>query len=321
MNRKERVIAAIEHKPVDHVPVLFTSHFPREEHFDRPAAEAHLRFFEEVSPDIQKIMNENLVPNFGKIRTPDDWKQIPKIGRGSPFIQRQLNMARDICERMDSSAFNVGTLHGIVASAIHPIEPDIGYEAARALLCSHLREKSGPVVDAMKRIADGMSELARAYVDIGLDGIYFASLGGERHYFTDGEFAEYVAPLDKQIMSAAKAGGGRVVLHICKNDIAFDRYMDYEGLYDIVNWGVYEADLSLRDGRKRFAKGAVMGGLSNQASAVICTGTRQEVESAVRDVLEEIGSDGFILGTDCTLPTNLPYQQLRYVTDYLRSRA
>lgn len=318
MNKKERVIAAIEHKPVDHVPVLFTSHFTRDKHFDRPAAQAHLRFYEEVSPDIQKIMNENLVPNFGKIRTPEDWKQIPRIGRESPFIQRQLNMARDICERMDSSAFNIGTLHGIVASTIHPIEADIGYEASRALLCSHLREKSGPVLDAMKRIADGLSELARAYVDIGLDGIYFASLGGERHYFTDGEFAGYVAPLDKQIMAAAKEGGGRVVLHICKNNIAFDRYTQYEGLYDIVNWGVYEAGLSLRDGRKRFAKGAVMGGLSNKPDAVVCAGTRQEVELAVQEVLDEIGTVGFIMGTDCTLPTDTPYQQLRYVTDYLR---
>ena len=37
-----------------------------------------------------------------------------------------------------------------------------------------------------------------------------------------------------------------------------------------------------------------------------------------QEVLDEIGTVGFIMGTDCTLPTDMPYQQLRYVTDYLR---
>lgn len=318
MKKKERVLAAIRQESVDHVPVYFTTHFTKDKHFDQPAVEEHLKFFKEVDPDIQKIMNENLVPNYGSIKTPEDWKNIPVIDRNSPFMQRQLDMVKRIYDEMGHDAFNIGTLHGIVASAIHPIESHYGYEPVRELLCAHLRENKVPVFDAMRRIADGLSDLAEAYMEIGLDGILYAGLGGERNYFTDDEFAEFIAPLDKQIMSAAKKAGSHTILHMCKNNVNFDRYDSYKGLYDITNWGVYETGLSLSEGRERFPEGAIMGGLSNHLDSVICKGTPKEIGEAIDAILHEVGKVGFILGTDCTIPTGVAYEQLRIATDYVR---
>ena len=54
----------------------------------------------------------------------------------------------------------------------------------------------------MKRIADGLCQLAGKFVELGLDGILYAGLGGERFLFTDQEFEEYIMPFDKQIMKA-----------------------------------------------------------------------------------------------------------------------
>lgn len=318
MTKKERVLAAINQQPVDHVPAYFTTHFTRDKHFDQPAVEEHLRFFEEVNPDIQKIMNENLVPNFGPINKPEDWACIPHLDRNAPFMQRQLDMMEKIYQRMDKDAFNIGTLHGTVASTIHPIESHYGYEPVRELLCAHLRENEAPVMEAMQRIIDGMTDLAKAFIEIGLDGILYSSLGGERHYFTDEEFDRWIAPLDKQVMRAVKEAGGYVILHMCKTNVNFDRYKSYEGLYDITNWGVYEADLSLTEGRKRFPNGAIMGGLSNHLDAVICQGSKAEIEKEVQKVVEEAGKTGFILGTDCTIPTGVAYSQLRIATDYVK---
>ncbi|MDO5733031.1 MAG: uroporphyrinogen decarboxylase family protein [Eubacteriales bacterium] len=318
MKKRDRVFAAIKHETVDHVPAYFTTHFTKDKHFDDPAVEEHLRFYEEVNPDIQKIMNENLVPYFGMIKTPDDWKCIPKLDRNSDFMRRQLEMVKKIFDRMDKDAFNIGTLHGIVASSIHPIEWHYGYEPVRELLCAHLREKKEPVLDAMKRIAEGLCDLARAYMEIGLDGILYASLGGERHYFTDEEFEEYIAPLDKLILQTAKEAGGHNILHMCKQNVNFDRYQSYKGLYEISNWGVYEAHLSLTEGRACFPDGAVLGGLSNQPDSVLCQGSREEIEQEIDKVLAEVGREGFILGTDCTIPTGVSYRQMRIATDYLK---
>ena len=62
MKKRERVFAAMKNQPVDKIPSYFTMHFPREVAFGEAAVEEHLKFFKEVNPDIQKIMNENLGP-------------------------------------------------------------------------------------------------------------------------------------------------------------------------------------------------------------------------------------------------------------------
>ena len=316
MKKRERVFAAMKGEPVDKIPSYFTMHFPREVAFGEAAVEEHLRFFKEVNPDIQKIMNENLVPNMGSIKTPEDWKCIRTISLNDKFMQDEIELVKRVLDKCDHDAFNIGTLHGIVASTIHPIEPDYGYMPVRQLLCSHLRQNKAPVLDAMKKIADGMCQLAQKFVELGLDGILYAGLGGERFLFTDEEFAEYIMPFDKQIMTACLEAGGYNILHMCKTDVNFDRYKSYKGLYTIANWGVYEANLSLTEGRKIFTDCAIMGGLSNHKGP-LTDGTPDEIRAEVKKVVAESGNRGFILGTDCTIPTGTPYSNLRIAVDAL----
>lgn len=62
MNQRERVLAAIKGQPVDHVPSLFSLHFPKEVSAGEAAVEAHISFYKETGVDVIKIMNENLEP-------------------------------------------------------------------------------------------------------------------------------------------------------------------------------------------------------------------------------------------------------------------
>ena len=100
-------------------------------------------------------MNENLVPNMGSIKTPDDWKCIRSISLNDKFMQDEIELVKRVLDRCDMDAYNIGTLHGIVASTIHPIEPDYGYMPVRQLLVSHLRQDKAPVLDAMKGLPTG----------------------------------------------------------------------------------------------------------------------------------------------------------------------
>ena len=47
-----------------------------------------------------------------------------------------------------------------------------------------------------------------------------------------------------------------------------------------------------------------MGGLANR-SGVLVNGTEEEIRSEVHKVLQDFGTQGFILGADCTLPTDI----------------
>ena len=51
------------------------------------------------------------------------------------------------------------------------------------------------MIEAWKRIADCMANLAQKYIELGVDGVYYAGLGAERRYFTDEEFAECIGNL------------------------------------------------------------------------------------------------------------------------------
>lgn len=315
MTKRERVMAAIRKETVDFVPTSFTLHF--NEKTGKEAVEAHLKFFEETDTDIIKIMNENLVPDAGEIRRPEDWNKIPTYSLKDSFMQSQLDMVKAIMEKADPEAFSVGTLHGICASAIHPIEARYGYEPVRELFCAHMRENKAPMLEAFKRITDGMCQLALAYKELGLDGIYYAALGGERHYFTDEEFAEAMEPFDKQILQVSKEAGNVNVLHMCKNNLNMNRYASYADLVDIVNWGVYEADFSLEEGRKLFPGKTIMGGLANR-SGVMVDGTIEELKAESKRIVQEFGKEGFILGADCTLPTEIEYSRIKAITEAMK---
>ena len=140
MKKRDRVFAAIRGEEVDHVPCGFSLHFPPECASGDAAIEAHLRFFKETDTDIIKIMNENLVPDVGEIRTAEDWKKIPSYSMKDGFMQKQMELTEKILAKADPNAFSLGTLHGICASAIHPIEARYGYEGTRERMCAHLRE-------------------------------------------------------------------------------------------------------------------------------------------------------------------------------------
>ena len=56
MTNKERVINAIEGKRVDHVPMTFSIHFPKEVAFGDAAVKSHLDFYKnnerKLSPSV-----------------------------------------------------------------------------------------------------------------------------------------------------------------------------------------------------------------------------------------------------------------------------
>lgn len=309
MNQKERVLAAIARQEVDHVPSLFSLHFPADITDHDAIVQAHLDFFRRTGCDVSKIMNENLVPLAGELNNPADWDKVAAFDRHAPFMQKQLRLVEDIMAQLSPDSYAIATMHGITASAIHPFEARYGYVPIREMFCRHLREDPRPVAAAMDRIADGMIDYARACMALGVDGIYYASLGGERHFFTDEEFAAYIAPVDLKIMRGIREAGGQVFLHICKEDLNMERYRAYGPLADVVNWGVYEAPYGLEDGRRLFPDSAILGGLANR-SGVLVHGTDEELTQAVRDIIRGFGKKGFLLGADCTLPTEIPYEKI-----------
>lgn len=320
MTKKERVIAAIEGRETDQVPCGFSLHFPVEDAYGEAAVKAHLDFFKESDTDILKIMNENLVPYMGEILHGSDYCMVKEMSLEDPFMKDQIALVKEILAGCESDAFVLGTLHGITASAIHPLEkmePGYTYDGVREKLCRLIHEDKDTVLAGMERIADVMCELAAEYIRLGADGIYYAALGGETRFFTDEEFEEIVKPFDIRIMKAIKDAGGYCFLHICKDGLNMERYRGYEEYADVVNWGVYEAPYTLEQGRELFAGKTIMGGLPNR-HGVLVDGPAEAVKEETRRIINTFGKTGFILGADCTLATEQDMELLKAAVEAAR---
>lgn len=317
MNAKERVIRAINGEETGGVPSSFSLHFPEGCGEGDAGVKAHLEFFEATGTDICKIMNENLIPYCEGISCGKDYKNLPSFHLESGFMKKQVELTERILDACGSEKFMMGTLHGVVACGIHPIEKKYGYDGSRLAMTEHFRQDRDTVLDAYKRITEGMCRLAEKYIALGLDAVYYAALGGEYRYYTDEEFAQYIEPLDKQILKTIKDAKGYCFLHICKDRLHMQRYKDYGTYADVVNWGVYEAPFSLEEGRTLFPGKAIMGGLANR-SGVLVDGTEEEIRTEVKRVIDGFGRKGFILGADCTLPTEIDYRRIRAAVEAAR---
>ena len=319
MTKRERVLAAILGQDIDSIPSSYSLHFPAEKAKSNKGVRSHLEFYKKTDVDIMKIMNEYLVPDFGGIRVPSDWKIIPSFNRKTKFISDFGDFVKKIVDRLGPDDFFLATIHGICASSIHPIEARYGYLPVRELQVSHLREKSAPYLDACRRIADGLCCMADVLLEAGVDGIYYAALGGERHFYTDEEFSRAVLPFDLQVLRHIKAKGGYVLLHLCKNNLNMQRFKPYAPYADIVNWGVAETNFSLKDGKKLFSNAAIMGGLPNRAK-MWSQGSDEDLKKAIKKIIAEMGRKKFIMGADCTLATDLAYERINTAVRTARLR-
>ena len=298
MKNRERVLAAVSGKPVDYVPAGFWIHFPKDCFETEKSIQAHLDFFDKTGTGIMKIMNENLVPCDIPIEKASDWKNITD----------QIEIVKRILDKTHDKGVTLLTVHGIVASAWHARGGSAGYETGRQLLVNHLRENPSAVHSAYEVISDALVILVEEAISAGIDGIYYAALGGEDYLYTEEEFQEFVKPYDIKILKAAQKSPCFNVLHICKDHVNLSRYKDYPA--DVVNWGVYKQNPSLEEGRKVFPNSAILGGL-NDRSGVLVGGTDVEIEDEVFNILGRMGTTKFILGADCTLPTEISYSKIR----------
>ncbi|MBP1990646.1 uroporphyrinogen decarboxylase family protein [Paenibacillus eucommiae] len=308
MNKKERVFAAIRGEQVDRVPVGFWLHFPKDSHNGDQSVQAHVDFFKQTNTDIVKIMNENLVPCTHQINKATDWQYVRPINMKDKFVLDQLDIIKRIMDKLGDEAVVITTIHGTVASAFHARGGGDGYETLRTMLSTHLREETQIVSDAFRHVSEGVAEFTKACLDAGAQGIYYAALGGESSLFTDEEFEAHIKPNDLMILEAAQSASAFNVLHMCKEQINFQRYKDYKP--DVVNWAVHDNNLTLLEGKKLFPDSAVIGGLDDR-SGVLVNGTDEEIEQAVYSILDQMGSKKFILGADCTLPTEISYAKIK----------
>jgi len=308
MNKRERVMAVVRGGQPDHVPSGFWLHFPSGCEGGRASEDIHMDFFERTGTDLCKVMNENLLPRDTSIKTAADWSRVKPFDRRAKHIRDQIDLVKRVTDRVAGEAVVLATIHGAAASISHVLGSGSLYDRDKLLQVRHLRENPSGMRAAFEAVTEILQYLAEECIRSGADGIYYAALGGETYGYSREEFDGLIRPSDLAIMEAAKDRPCFNVLHICKDRIDLSKYVGYPG--EVVNWGVYSDNCSLEEGRRYFPGKVILGGLEDRAG-VLVSGTLDEIEREVRGIIDGFGAQGFMLGADCTLPTEIDYARIR----------
>ena len=141
-------------------------------------------------------------------------------------------------------------------------------------------------------------------------------MGAEFAYFTSEEFEEFIAPIEREILNYIKSKTNFHILHICKSGIDLARYRDYHP--QVVNWAVHEENPGLLEGAKFFPDSILFGGFDDRAG-VLVDGTEDQIIRETHRLLAQMENRPFILGADCTLPTEISYQRIHNVVKAVES--
>jgi len=306
MNKREAVLSFLDQsKPQEYIPAAFFLHFDPICHQGPAAVEKHLEYFHYTGMDFLKIQYEQGFPHLPQIQSPQDWAKMPFYKKD--FYQPQLDVVAGLVKAAKAEALVLVTLYSPFMCA--------GHTTSDALISAHIREDPEAVKKGMQIITDSLMGFVKECVRLGVDGFYHSTQGGEAHRFQDqASFQECVKPYDLILMKEIRQTSLFNILHVCDYQDSYDDlspFLDYPGQVVNCNPQVGNRKLSGAEISRMFRR-PFMGGLERKG--ILATGSPEAVRREVEVVLKE-APDKFILGADCTVPSETSWDNLKLAID------
>ncbi len=317
MDKKTRVLNAFNQKEVDRVPVGFWFHFTGEETKGQACIDAHLKFYDEINPDMVKIMSDSYFPYPFEvdIKESSDWRKIKPLGANHPFIREQVERVKGITDKIGKECC---TFYNVFA----PFS-SIRFGTSDDLVMKHLKEDPEAILHALDVIAQDNATIAELVItEGGCDGIYYCLQGGEEYRFSSEDYAKYIAPTDLFVLEHANKFSENNILHCCgwagdKNRM--ENWKNYPA--KVINWAVYVEDLSVVKGKEFFGGKTILGGFDNRVNALLFNGSKEEVQAETVKIINNFGKTGLIIGADCTLSAAIDKKRINWVIEASSSLA
>ncbi len=324
MDKRTRVLNALNGREVDHVPCGFWFHFGGEEALGEANVQAHLKYYRETDLDFVKIMCDGYFPYpLPEIKKVSDWKTLKPLTADHPFIREQVERAKAIVNEIGQERCVFYNVFAPFSSLRFGAE-NIGISDEQVM--AYIREDKTAVMAALDVIAQSNALLAELLIkEAGCDGVYYCVQGGEYTRFTPEEYRATITPSDKYVLEHANRFSANNILHMCgwagnKNQLAV--WEDYPA--KAVNWAVYVEGLSLQEGRF-FIKGrTALGGFETHwdehtQQGIIYTGTKEELQEYTKNLILNFGKRSLMLGGDCTIDAKLDWERIRWIVEAARS--
>lgn len=326
MTKRERVLNAVSRRAVDRPPVAFWRHAPDVDHTAEGLAEAMLAFHRRWDLDLIKVMSSGVYcvedwgctvaylgsPNGAKqctehaVKAREDWARITVRDPGAGALGRELEAVRRIRKGRGDDAPILHTLFSPLT---------IARKLAGDRVREDLRADEASVRPALEAITETMIRYARAALEAGADGLFFATQCGTPEFITAAENARWDAPYARRVLEAVRGVSLLTLLHLHGRDVYFEPL----GALPVhaVNWHDRLTAPTLAEAKRRRASGALVGGLGE--STTLRRGPIEAIAAEVGDAIRQTEGVGLILGPGCVLPLDVPEAHLQVVVDAVRA--
>ncbi|MDO4293845.1 MAG: uroporphyrinogen decarboxylase family protein [Eubacteriales bacterium] len=325
MDKRTRVLTAMNGGEVDHVPAAFWFHFAGAEAEGDGCVQAHLNYYKETDLDFVKIMCDGYFPFpvETEITCAADWAKLKALDADHPFVRGQVERAKAIVKEIGQDRcvfYNVFAPFSSLRFGADAIGID------DAALMKQVREDKNAVMKALDAIGQTNALLAELLItEAGCDGIYYCVQSGEYDRFTQEEYKAIVRPSDLYVLEHANRYSENNIMHMCgwagnKNQLTL--WKDYPA--KVMNWAVYVEGVTLDEGRMLFGGKTCLGGFETHwdghvQEGIIYNGTKEELQEYTRSLILNHGKKGLMLGGDCTIDAKIDWQRLKWIVEAARS--
>jgi uroporphyrinogen decarboxylase len=145
-------------------------------------------------------------------------------------------------------------------------------------------------------------EFAKAAIDSGASGIFFATQMATYNIVSEEEYRSFGMKYDLPILKAVEGKAFFNILHVHGFNTMFNLLIEN---YPVggVNWHVHRTDPTLREAFDKF-KGVLLGGV-NEVETMAKASTR-DVEKEVTESISETGGRRIIVAPGCVVPLIVP---------------
>jgi uroporphyrinogen decarboxylase len=320
MTKNERVNAALHGDDLDHVPVSAWWHdFPRE--WSAPSLmEATLEAYRAHDWDYIKVnpratyYGEDWGAKYVMAAGADRQPVLNEPGISSPehlHNIQPLDLSRGaFAEQLESLRLIAGELSGeapFIQTVFSPLATMSRITGSTKYVQKLMREHTHELTMALHTISGSLAAYARACLDAGASGIFFATVEwGSAQNISTNEYETFGRPFDLPVLEAVKDAPFNV-LHVCRDHNHLPALMDYP--VAAFHWDVQAAgNPSLVQGAAHTEK-AVMGGVSHDRT--MASSSPAEVAKEAERAIVETGGRRFLLAPGCSVEPTVPLVNLR----------
>jgi uroporphyrinogen decarboxylase len=279
----------IDGAPLDSPPILLWKHFRT----DQPNQLAHqtVEFYRryrlaaaKIMPDIPLLFEDFALSSFAQLAQLRRFGAVSEVGRAAEYI-RTVELTRAQLDKDDVLLVTLFSPLGLIGLWSGPTGLRQMADGDRAV--AH---------EVLWALAGLVSQLARACVEAGADGVYYSCWGQD--VLTEMEYLELGVPYDLAGLRGAAAAEFQLLHVHGALDQAVERYAGYP--VQVVGWSEAESAVTLPEGAGSLPGKFVMGGISE-----LWRMGSEKSDGARLNQLRELLGPAFVAAPGCSLPDQI----------------